>query len=224
VDDLSSVALAQHRQGWALAGAPFGLKYAFDQDPDGSYTYLNRVATDVVKSRDWPRRLKWLRSAGVGSVIADDVPADVAGLAPVFTEGLYGIPATLFRLTDPLPGIRRATRVVPVDSITEAVRVFEVPEFDPRTDVTVFGKNADALAASALDPTARTRVVGETPDRLVVETSGATPAVLHVDRSFTPRVRAAVNRKPATPVVANVHLIGIPVPAGTSQVVVDLAP
>jgi len=224
VDDLSSVALAQHRQGWALAGAPFGLKYAFDQDPDGSYTYLNRVATDVVKSRDWPRRLKWLRSAGVGSVIADDVPADVAGLAPVFTEGLYGIPATLFRLTDPLPGIRRATRVVPVDSITEAVRVFEVPEFDPRTDVTVAGKNADALAASALDPTARTRVVGETPDRLVVETSGATPGVLHVDRSFTPRVRAAVNRKPATPVVANVHLIGIPVPAGTSQVVVDLAP
>jgi hypothetical protein len=32
-----------------------------------------------------------------------------------------------------------------------------------------------------------------------------------------------VNRKPATPVVANVHLVGIPVPAGTSQVVVDLA-
>ncbi len=223
VDDLTSVAVAQHRQGWSLAGAPFGLRYAWNQDPDGSYTYLNRVASDVVKSRDWPQRLKWLRSAGVGSVIADDVPAETAGLAPVFTEGLYGIPATLFRLTDPLPGIRRATRVVPVDSITEAVRVFEVPEFDPATDVTVAGKNADALAASALDPTARSRVVAETPDRLVVETSGTTPGVLHVDRSFTPRVRAFVNRKPATPVVANVHLIGIPVPAGTSQVVVDLA-
>ncbi|HSB35253.1 MAG TPA: hypothetical protein VLH41_00145, partial [Thermoanaerobaculia bacterium] len=189
-----------------------------------SYTYLNRIVSDVVKSREWPRRLKWLRSAGVGSVIADDVPPDLAGLMPVFTDGLYGIPATLFRVTDPLPGLRRCTRVVPVDSVTQAVSVFEVPAFDPATDVVVAGKNAEALAAGALDPTARARLVAETPDRLVVETTGATPSVLHVDRSYTPRVRAVVNERSAAPVVANVHLVGVPVPPGTSRVVVELAP
>ena len=223
-DGIAAMALAQHRQAWSLSGAPFGLRYAYDPDPDGSYTYLNRIVSDVVKSRDWPRRLKWLRSAGVGSIIADDVPADLPGLAPVFTDGLYGIPATLFRVTDPLPGLRRCTRVVPVDSVSEAVSVFEVPEFDPATDVVVAGKNAESLAAGAFDETARTRLVAETADRLVVETTGATPSVLHIDRSYAPRVRAAVNERSVALVVANVHLVGVPVPAGTSRVVIDLAP
>jgi hypothetical protein len=221
--DLASVGLAQLRQGWALTGAPWGLKYAYDPDPDGSYTFLNRLATDVVNAHDWPQKLKWLRSAGVGSVIASDVPPQTAGLAPVFLEGEVGIPTALFRLTDPLPGVRRCPRVMAADSLTETVASFESPDLDPATSVVVFGRNATSLAADREDPSARARVVSDTPDTLVVETSGATPAVLHVDRSYTPRVRAAVNQKPVAPVVANLHLIGVPVQAGTSQVVIDLA-
>ena len=37
-------------------------------------------------------------------------------------------------------------------------------------------------------------------------------------------VRATVNRRPVVPVVANLHLVGIPVPAGLAQVVVEIAP
>jgi hypothetical protein len=33
-----------------------------------------------------------------------------------------------------------------------------------------------------------------------------------------------VNGSPVTPLVADLHLIGVPVPAGLSRVVVDLAP
>ena len=66
----------QARQGWALSGAPHGLKYAWDPDPDGSYTILNRFAADVLRQRPWPTRLKWLRAAGVTAVIAGDVPPD----------------------------------------------------------------------------------------------------------------------------------------------------
>ncbi|HQR46246.1 MAG TPA: hypothetical protein PK598_09555, partial [Thermoanaerobaculia bacterium] len=221
--DLTDVARAQLRQGWALAGAPWGLRYAYDADPDGSYSYLDRMARDVLSVRDWPGKLKWLRSAGVGSVIASDVPPETAGLAPVFLDGETGIPATLFRLTDPLPGLRRCPRVLASDSVTGTVLLFESPDFDPARSVVVFGRGAAALVADREDPTARARVVAETPDVLVLETSGTTPAVLHVDRTYTPRVAATVDRRPVAPLVANLHLIGIPVPAGTSQVVVDLA-
>ncbi len=218
-----SVGLAQLRQGWALTGAPWGLKYAFDPDPDGSYTVLNRMATDVVNGRDWPLKLKWLRSAGVGSVIASDVPPGIAGLAPVFVDGEAGIPAGLFRLTDPLPGVRRCPTVLPAESPPEAVALFESPDLDPATGVVVFGRNVASLAAKRADPSARVRIVADSPDEVVVETSGATPAVLHVDRSYTPRVAAAVDQRPVAPVVANLHLIGVPVPAGTSLVVIELA-
>jgi hypothetical protein len=220
--DLTDVARAQLRQGWALAAAPWGLRYAYDPDPDGSYSYLDRMARDLLSVRDWPGRLKWLRSAGVGSVIASDVPLGTPGLAPVFVDGEAGIPATLFRLTDPLPGLRRCPRVLASDSITRTVLTFESAAFDPAASVVVAGRGAAALVADRDDPSARSRVVAETPDVLVLETSGATPAVLHVDRSYTPRVKVTVNQRPVAPVVANLHLIGVPVPAGTSQVVVDL--
>jgi hypothetical protein len=221
-DNLTTVARAQLRQGWALTAAPWGLRYAFDPDPDGSYSYLDRIAREVVNLRGWPGKLKWLRSAGVGTVIASDVPPGTPGLVPVFVEGAVGIPATLYRLADPLPGVRRCPRVLASDSITRAVLLFESPAFDPAVAVVVAGRHAAELAAEHDDPSARARVVEDTPDVLVLETSGTTPAVLHVDRTYTPRVRAAVNRSPAPVVVANLHLIGIPVPPGTAQVVVEL--
>ena len=221
--DLTDVARAQLRQGWALTAAPWGLRYAYDPDPDGSYSYIDRMARDLLSVRDWPGRLKWLRSAGVGSVIASDVPPDTPGLAPVFVDGEAGIPAALFRLTDPLPGLRRCSRVLASDSITRTVLLFESTAFDPAASVVVAGRGAAALVADRDDPSARARVVAETPDLLVLETSGATPAVLHVDRTYTPRVKVTVNQRPVAPVVANLHLIGVPVSSGTSQVVVDLA-
>ncbi|MFI5180224.1 MAG: hypothetical protein ACHQPI_02410 [Thermoanaerobaculia bacterium] len=223
-DDLTDVARAQLRQGWALGGASKGLRYAYDQDPDGSYSYLDRMTQGVLSVRDWRGKLKWLRSAGVGSVIAGDVPPETPGLAPVFTDGEAGIPATLFRLTDPLPGIRRCPRVLAADSVTRTVVLFEDSSFDPRVAVVVAGREAASLAAPREDPLARARIVADTPEILVVETSGGVPAVLHVDRTYTPLVRATVNQRPVVPLVANLHLVGIPVPAGTSHVVVELAP
>ena len=223
-DDLLDLVSAQVQQGWALAGAPHGLAYAWDPDPDGSYTILTRYAHDLLRQRTWERRVKWLRAGAVRSVIASDVPAETPGLLPVFVEASAGVPVTLWRLTAPLPGVRRASRVVVSGSISEAVTAFEGEDFEPGSDVVVYGREAAALASGARDSSAEARVIEDAPDRLVIETSGARPAVLHVDRSFTPRVVARVNGNPVTPLVADLHLIGIPVPAGSSRVVVDLAP
>jgi hypothetical protein len=217
------LALAQARQGWALSGAPHGLLYAWDPDPDGSYTILNRYASDVVKRAPWGRRLKWLRAAGVRAVIAADVPAETPGLSPVYVEGSAGVPVTLWRMTDPLPGLRRAGRVVVADSINATVAAFEDALFDPATDVVVHAKDA-SVASSVRDGAAEARLAEDGADRLVVETSGERAGILRVDRSFTPRATATVDGKPATVYAADLNLIGIPVPAGRSRVVVDLAP
>ncbi len=217
------VASAQTRQGWAITGAPHGLLYAWDQDPDGSYTILNRYAGDVVKQRPWERKMKWLRAAGVRSVIAFDVPPETPGLAPVFVDGSAGVPVTLWRVTEPLPGLRRAGRVVLADTIQETVAAFEDAGFDPATDVVVHAKDR-SLASDARDAGGSARLAEDGADRVVVETEGAARAILRLDRSFTDRVTATVDGKPAPVYAADLNLVGIPVPKGRSRVVVDLAP
>jgi hypothetical protein len=224
LDDYATIAVAETMQGWPLSGAVHGLRYAYDLDPDGSYTLLNRIASNVVDSRDWPRRVKWLRAGGVGSFIVPAVPPGTEGVVLELTETRAGVPASLYRITAPLPGVRRASRVFASGSVSEAVSVFDGPAFDPATDVVVAGARPAGTDATAADASAAARVAADAPDRLVVETDGSAPAVLHVDRSYTPRVTALVNGVPVRPLAADVHLIGVPVPAGHARVEIDLAP
>jgi hypothetical protein len=223
-DERYALSLAQVSQGWSLTGAPHGLRYAWDPDPDGSYTLLDRLARDVVTGREWPSRLKWLRAAGVGSVIASDVPPGLPGLVPLFTEGRFGPAATLFRLADPLPGVRRLSRVRGSASVSEAVTLVDGASFDPATDGVVAGRPPEGTDVPDADPGAVARVVAQGPDALVVETSGTRPALLLVDRSFTPRVAAKVNGREATVYAAQLHLVGVAVPAGAVRVEILLAP
>ena len=223
-DERYALSLAQVSQGWSLVGAPHGLRYAYDPDPDGSYTLLDRFARDVITGREWPARLKWLRAAGVGSVIASDVPPGLPGLVPVFTEGRFGPAATLFRLADPLPGVRRLSRVRGSSSVSEAVAVVDAPSFDPATDGVVAGRPPAGTDAPDFDAGAVALVVAAGADAVVVETSGSRPGLLLVDRSFTPGVTAEVNGQRATVYATQLHLVGVAVPPGPSRVEVLLAP
>ena len=224
VDERHALALAQVTQGWSLAGAPHGLRYAWDPDPDGSYTLLDRFARNVVVGKPWPARLKWLRAAGVGSVIASDVPPGLPGLVPELTEGRFGPPATLFRLVDPLPAVRRLSRVRGAASVDAAVAAVDDSTFDPATDGVVAGRPPAGTDAPRPDPGAVARVVAEGPDALVVETDGTRPGLLLLDRSFTPRVRATAGGRDATVFATQVNLVGVAVPAGKVRVEVFLAP
>lgn len=224
VDERYALSLAQISQGWSLAGAQHGLRYAYDPDPDGSYTLLDRFARDVITAREWPVRLKWLRAAGVGSVIASDVPPGLPGLVPLFTEGRFGPAATLYRLSDRLPGTRRLSRVRGAASVSAAVSIVDDPAFDPAADGVVAGRAPAGTDVPGADPEARARVLAEGPDALVVETIGSGPALLLVDRSFTPRVRATVNGRNGTVYATQIHLVGVAVPAGKARVEILLAP
>lgn len=223
-DEAYALPLAQVTQGWSLAGAPHGLQYAYDPDPDGSYTLLDRYARNVVTERGWPARLKWLRAAGVGSVIAGDVPPGLPDLVPVLVEARFGPPATLFRVADPLPGVRRLSRVRGSASLGEAVAAVDAPGFDPATDGVVAGRPPAGTDVAEPDPAAVARVVAEAPDHLVVETTGTRPGLLLVDRSFTPRAAATVDGTPAVVYATQLHLVGVAVPPGRSRVELSLAP
>ena len=192
-DERYALSLAQVSQGWSLAGAPHGLRYAYDPDPDGSYTLLDRFTTDVVTAREWPARLKWLRAAGVGSVIAGTFrpawwassrssPRDAS--APRRRSYRLAAPAPRHTAALASPGRRAGQR---------GGGPRRRPGLRRATDGVVAGRPPAETDVPDADPGARARVLAEGPDALVVETSGSGPALLLVDRSFTPRVRATVN-------------------------------
>jgi len=104
------------------------------------------------------------------------------------------------------------------------VALVDDPAFDPATDGVVAGRPPAGTDRPDADPEARAHVAYEGPDALVVETSGSGPALLLVDRSFTPRVRAKVNGTEATVFAAQLHLVGVAVPAGGARVEILLAP
>jgi hypothetical protein len=219
-DDVRQLAVVQARQAWSLTGAAFGIRYAYDPSPDGSYTARNQRIEDLLARADWPRRLKWLRAAGVAGVISSTVPEGTPGLAIVYKEPPTesGIPTTLYAVSDRLPEARRAGRVRVARTVTDAVEAFERPDFDPRQEVVVESPSPLPLSGGS----GSARIVREEPDRIEAETSGDSRTILFLARSYSRRLRASVNGTPARIFPANVHLIGVQVPAGYARVEVKV--
>jgi hypothetical protein len=57
---------------WAISGALSGAAYAFDRDPDGSYTDPDRVVRKALDDLPWDERAPVLRRSGVAHVVTDE--------------------------------------------------------------------------------------------------------------------------------------------------------
>ncbi|HEV7486810.1 MAG TPA: hypothetical protein VGQ65_14125 [Thermoanaerobaculia bacterium] len=217
-DDVRQLAAAQAHQAWALSGAAFGIRYAFDPCPDGSYTMRNQRIEDLLSRADWQHRLKWLRAAGVAGVISSSVPPSTPGLRAVYREPAQetGIPTTLYAVADRLPEVRRAHRIVVTHSIAESVRIVERADVDPR-DTVVIETSTPLKSLDGGNGAAHIR--RETADEIEIETDGDASTVVFLARSFTSRQHALVNGRAAPVFPANVHLTAIPVPSGRAIIV-----
>ncbi len=223
-DDVRELAAVQIRQAWSLTGVQFGIPYAFDPSPDGSYTMRNQRVEDQLAGEGWPQRIKWLRAAGVAGVISSKVPKSTPGLSLVYSEPetVLGIPTSLYAIAQRLPEARRAKHVEVVRTIADAVRTFESPDFNPADAVVIDSPNLGEGPAPGSGGTAR--ILGQSPDRIQIETSGDSADILLVARSYTSYVRATANGAAVAVYPANVHLIGVQVPAGLCRVVVATSP
>ncbi len=216
-DEAQWMAVAQARQAWATTGSMFGVRYAFNHDPDGSYPERIDYVSDLLNQRSWPERLKWLRAAGVRGVITYDPASLGDGYDCVAKEAEYGVPAFLCAIREPLPEIRRSSHVVAVNDRIEAAVGVEDSSCDP-ADCTVI-EGGLSLAGSA-DANVHASVLSDTGDRIEVVTNGSTPAVLFIARAYQKHASAIVNGKPATTFPADIAFTAVPVPAGKVDVVV----
>jgi hypothetical protein len=199
---------------WALTGALSGASYAFDADPDGSYSFHDRVMREAVDSLPWSERIMELRLAGVSHVLAREA------LPPPFRErAVAELPreVRLFDLGGGAAEVRRASRVFRAPHFNATIEIHRSPEFDPATDVVLPGKDPSVTGSKEVGS-----IVVETdlPDQLDASTDGAQPGVVVWSRTFFPAWRAEVDGQEARVVAADGHLVGVAVPPGPHRVTV----
>jgi hypothetical protein len=214
-DETRWMAIAQERQAWATTGSMYGVRYAFNHDPDGSYPERVDYVADLLDHRSWPERLKWLRAAGVQGVITYDPSRLGDGYACVAKEAQYGVPAFLCALREPLPEIRRSSHVVAVNDRLAAAVGIESSACDP-VDCTVIEGRVSTTDSN--DMNAQANVISDTGDGIQVATNGSVSGVLFIARPFRRGATATLNGQPVTMIPANICFTAIPVPAGAARV------
>jgi hypothetical protein len=90
---------------WAISGALAGVPYAFDRDPDGSYSDPDRVVRRALDQRPWPERAPILRRAGVSHVVTDEALAAPYRQTRVLSA-VHGV--RLYALDGAAPSVRLA--------------------------------------------------------------------------------------------------------------------
>ena len=167
---------------------------------------------------------------------------------PVAAASAFGSTARVYALAGAAPEVAFATEIERAPHLNAARDALRRPGFDPRRRVVLAGEPAAAgsdpgaagpsppsasLAAEPAgagsggrapalpSPAARApavRVLARGPESVAAEVDAPRPGVLVWRRAWLPLYRASVDGAPAAPVVANLHHLGVEVPAGRHAV------
>jgi hypothetical protein len=215
---LSALARVRVERLFPETGAVFGVRYLFDTDPDGSYGYYNRVASEAAAASSPIERDRLLRAYGARWVLADEGKAHplfhaVTGLS-VARERLV-----LFEDPDPVAELRWAGRVFRRRALSGTLELVRSPFFDPRTDVALPGR--DDVEPSAPATRARIRDARVRADRAQAEVEAEGAGFLLFSRTFFPSWKARVDGRAAPVLVANARDLAVAVPAGRHSVEIE---
>ncbi|HEY6050887.1 MAG TPA: hypothetical protein VIZ58_06535, partial [Thermoanaerobaculia bacterium] len=207
------VARALSEQMLPSTGQPFGVSYAFDRDPDGSYGWYNRLAAEACAAATPAERARLLRAFGTRWTLAGEGEA-FPGFRAVTGVAVAGRQLVLHAVDEPAGELRWASRAHRRKSLSGALDFLRSDRFRIETDVVLPGpedRNSEDDPPSAAPSLA---VAAVSPD----SAAGAvdSPAAGHVvfARTWFPSWRAWVDGAPARVLVANARDLAVEIPAG----------
>jgi hypothetical protein len=195
-------------------GAPFGVRYLFDEDPDGSYGWVNRIAGEVLTASGPAERARLLSAFGARWILASAGEV-LPGYRAVTGFSVAGRRLELHEAISPTPEIRWASRELRRPSLSGSLELVRSDLFRPASDVVLPGREMGRPAAAA---PARVAVRTLRPDRAVADVDAPSAGHLLFSRTFFPSWEASVDGVPARVLLANGRDLGIAVPAGRHRV------
>jgi len=200
---------------WSLTGALSGARYAFDHDPDGSYSYFDRVMREGTLAANWPDRAAELRIAGVDRVIANGqlaLPFRSMKILDARND------VRLYSLDLPAPAVRFATRIFKSPHFNGTLDLHRRSDFNPETDTVLAGSGFELPAARDESPRANLRDIQETPSRLIVLVDAPYDGILIWTQTYFHAWIGLVDGVPRRTLLVDGHLVGVPVAAGSHVV------
>lgn len=199
---------------YPFTGPMWRRRYELNVSAEGLDSFLGRMAVGSVKgSKEHDRRLRLLAAWGVGRLLLNHPleprPANARLVAELPS---FGRTLSIYEVTDRAPAVYLARRVFRAPHLNAAYERLSTAGFDPRSDVVLAGEGPPEPRAGGA-----VRVLRQGPESLEVETASAGPGVLVVQRSFH-LWEAHVDGQPAVVKAANLHRLGVEVPAGRHRV------
>ena len=202
-------------------GAPFGIRYLFDEDPDGSYGWVNRIAGEVLTASGPEERARLVSAFGARWVLAE-AGAVLPGYRPVTGFSGAGRRLEVHEATQPVAEVRWARRELRRATLSRALELVRSDLFHPSTDVVVPGP-ADSAPVGAAAPVRITLSELEA-DRMAADVDAGAPGHVVFSRTFFPSWKALVDGAPARVLLANGRDLAVALPAGRHHVEIFWSP
>jgi len=195
----------------AATAAPFGVKYIFETDPDGSYGYFNRLSAEAAAAATPDGRDRLLLAHGARWALAPDGEEHPLFRAVTGIE-VGGKRLVLFEHDPPVPELRWAGRTWRRSSVSGILELVRDARFDPHRDVALPGRRDEDPPESGAAARLVSRRAYADGAESVVEAEA--PGAIVFARTYFPAWKARVDGAPAQVQVANARDLAVAVPAG----------
>lgn len=217
----SKLARVQVEEMIPATAAPFGVRYMFDEDPDGSYGWVNRAASDVLTLSKPDERAQLLTAFGTRFILAERGSA-FAGFRPVTWFAVAGKHLVLHETPAAAPEFRWASRAFRRTSLSGALELVRSDLFRPVHDVVLPGAKDEGPGRVPAPAYVLERAVE--PDRALADVDAGAPGHILFSRTFFPAWKATLDGSPVPVLLANGRDIAVAVPPGKHRVEIVWSP
>ncbi|HEY6929385.1 MAG TPA: hypothetical protein VJA66_06895, partial [Thermoanaerobaculia bacterium] len=196
-------------------GSPFGARYLFEEDPDGSYGWFNDFANNVFSSSpESAQKCRLLHAFGARWILDEDRGKFFCG-GPMTGVVVAGRRLALSEIPGSLAELRWAGRAHYRSSLSGAVELVRSEDFLAPTDVVLQGADRDAPRESSRAILSNVRVAA---DRASADVDADRPGHLLFSRTFFRSWKSRLDGAPAPTLVANGRDLAVAVPPGRHHV------
>ena len=200
---------------YPAAGTLWGRRYEFAISPEGLDSYLSRVTVQAFKGLSDAERVRLLAASGVDILLLGrELEPEARDLVELEARHpSVGGDILVYRVLRHAPSVEFVGDVRRSPHLNAALGILTDPSFDPRLSVVLPGTGSWTSG-----PGGSVEILATGPEHLEVAVDAAGPGVLVIQRAYLPLYRATVDGEETPIRVANMHRMGIELPAGEHAV------
>jgi hypothetical protein len=200
---------------YPAAGTLWGRRYEFAISPEGLDSYLSRVTVQAFKGLSDAERVRLLAASGVDILLLGrELEPEARDLVELEARHpSVGGDILVYRVLRHAPSVEFVGDVRRSPHLNAALGILTDPSFDPRLSVVLPGTGEWTSG-----PGGSVEIVATGAEHLEVTVDAAGPGVLVIQRAYLPLYRATDDGEETPIRVANMHRMGIELPAGEHAV------